>query len=113
MASGSYWVSAVASDRVPSASSSFVTRSPRAAPCGCLSGGSSPDCATFLGWSLAWALISGLEYYWFGHVLLGASTWVQVVMVCAGLVWLVISLSVLRQRALRQLQTTAATADPL
>jgi len=38
---------------------------------------------------------------------------VQVVMVCAGLVWLVISLSVLRQRALRQLQTTAATADPL
>ena len=63
--------------------------------------------------ALAWSLISGLEYYWFGHVLLGASTWVQVVMVCAGLVWLVISLRLLRQRALRQLQTTSATADPI
>lgn len=54
--------------------------------------------------ALAWALVNGLEYYWFGHALLGASTWVQVIMVCAGIAWLVLSLNLLRRRALRQLQ---------
>ena len=59
--------------------------------------------------ALAWALLNGLEYYWFGHALLGASTWVQVVMICAGLAWLVISVSVLRRRTERLLQTAAVT----
>jgi membrane protein DedA with SNARE-associated domain len=54
--------------------------------------------------ALAWAVINGLEYYWFGHALLGASTWVQVVLVVAGLAWLLVSFGVLRRRALRHLR---------
>ena len=61
--------------------------------------------------ALAWALLNGLEYYWFGHALLGASTWVQAVMVCAGIAWLLVSLGLLRRRALRQLQKVSSTAD--
>jgi membrane protein DedA with SNARE-associated domain len=61
--------------------------------------------------ALTWALVNALEYYWFGHIFLNASTWVQVVMVCAGLAWLVISFSVLRRRALRHLRGAAARAD--
>jgi membrane protein DedA with SNARE-associated domain len=62
--------------------------------------------------ALAWALLNALEYYWFGHALLGASTWVRVVLVGAGVAWLAISLGLLRRRALRHLQTAAVTADP-
>ena len=60
----------------------------------------------------AWALFNGLEYYWFGHALLGASRWVQIVMVGAGIAWLGVSLGLLRRRAVRHLRTAAATADP-
>jgi membrane protein DedA with SNARE-associated domain len=60
--------------------------------------------------SAAWAAINALEYYWFGHALLGASTWVRVVMVCAGVAWLVVSLGLLRRRALRQLRAAPALA---
>jgi membrane protein DedA with SNARE-associated domain len=54
--------------------------------------------------AFAWALINAFEYYWFGHALLGASTWLQVVLVVAGLAWLLISVRVLRRRALRHLR---------
>jgi membrane protein DedA with SNARE-associated domain len=60
--------------------------------------------------AVAWATINALEYYWFGHALLGASTWVRVVMVCAGIAWLVVSLGLLRRRALRQLPGVSASA---
>jgi membrane protein DedA with SNARE-associated domain len=53
--------------------------------------------------AVTWATVHSLEYYFFGHALLGASRVVQVVMVCAGVAWLVVSFSVLRRRALRQL----------
>jgi membrane protein DedA with SNARE-associated domain len=49
-----------------------------------------------------WAVVSGLDYYWFGHALAGANTWVQVALVGAGIAWLLLSLSVLRRRALRR-----------
>lgn len=55
--------------------------------------------------ALTWALFNALEYYWFGHALLGASTWLQVALVCAGFAWLVVSLLVLRRRTLRRFQT--------
>jgi membrane protein DedA with SNARE-associated domain len=61
--------------------------------------------------ALTWALVNALEYYWFGHALLGASTWVQVVMVFAGVVWLLVSLNLLRLRTLRHLQSAPATTD--
>ena len=51
--------------------------------------------------ALAWALVNALGYYWFGHALVGASTWVRIGIVCVGLVWLVVSLLLLRRRALR------------
>lgn len=62
--------------------------------------------------AVAWATVNALEYYWFGHALLGASTWVRVVMVCAGVAWLVVSLGLLRRRALRQLRPASTTASP-
>lgn len=62
--------------------------------------------------ALVWALLAALEYYWFGQALLGAASWVQVVMVCAGIAWVVISLTLLRRRALRHLPVAAATGDP-
>lgn len=62
--------------------------------------------------ALAWALLSALEYYWFGHALLGAGTFVRVVLVIAGIAWLVVSLAVLRRRALHHLDTATATDRP-
>lgn len=54
--------------------------------------------------ALAWATINSLEYYWFGRAIAGADTWVQALLVLAGLAWLVVSLRWLRRRALRGLQ---------
>jgi len=61
--------------------------------------------------AVAWASVSALEYYWFGHALLGASTWVRVGLICAGIAWLVVSLGLIRRRALRQLPAAPATAS--
>jgi len=55
--------------------------------------------------ALTWSTVNALEYYWFGHALLGASTWVQVVLVCVGIAWMLVSLSLLRRRALRRLES--------
>ena len=54
-----------------------------------------PICAAA---SAAWALVNGLEYYWFGHAIAGADTWLQIVLLAVGLVWLVITLRFLRRR---------------
>ncbi len=59
----------------------------------------------------AWSALNGLEYYWFGHALARADTWVQVALVGAGLTWLVVSLTVIRRRALRRLGGAAAVTD--
>jgi membrane protein DedA with SNARE-associated domain len=59
----------------------------------------------------AWALINGLEYYWFGDTLAEADGWVQVVLVCAGVAWMVVSLTVLRRRALRRMRSASALVD--
>jgi membrane protein DedA with SNARE-associated domain len=49
----------------------------------------------------AWALVNGLEYYWFGRAIQSADTWVQVLLVLVGLAWLAVSLRFLRRRAAR------------
>ncbi|HEY1515569.1 MAG TPA: hypothetical protein VGF91_04055, partial [Solirubrobacteraceae bacterium] len=71
---------------------------------GLLAGASGMPLRRFLPISTAaavgWASIHALEYYWFGHALLHASTLVRVVLVFAGLAWFVASISVLRRRAL-------------
>jgi membrane protein DedA with SNARE-associated domain len=54
--------------------------------------------------ALTWALVNGLEYYFFGRALASASTWLQVLLVVASIAWLVISLGVLRTPALRRLR---------
>lgn len=56
-----------------------------------------------------WALVNALEYYWFGHALAGASTWVQIVLIGAGIAWMVVSLRLLRRRALRRMERASAT----
>ncbi len=65
--------------------------------------------------ALTWALINGLEYYFFGRALASAGTWLQVLLVLAGIAWLVISLGVLRTRALRRLRAqsdVSSTSSP-
>jgi membrane protein DedA with SNARE-associated domain len=59
----------------------------------------------------AWALINGLEYYWFGHAIAAADSWVQVVLIAAGIGWLVVSVTVLRRRALRRLRAASTVLD--
>jgi membrane protein DedA with SNARE-associated domain len=54
-----------------------------------------------------WALVNALEYYWFGRALAGASTWVQVGLVCAGIAWMLLSLNLLRRRALRRMHAAS------
>jgi membrane protein DedA with SNARE-associated domain len=82
---------------------------------GLLAGSSGMPVSRFLTVSLAaclvWAAANGLGYYWFGHALAGADTWLQVVLVCVGVSWLVFSLSLLRRRALRRLRGASAAAD--
>jgi membrane protein DedA with SNARE-associated domain len=56
----------------------------------------------------AWALVNGLSAYWFGHALAGASTWVQIAMVCGGLAWMLISLNFLRRRVRRRVRGSSA-----
>lgn len=79
---------------------------------GLLAGASGMPLRRFLPISAAaavvWASVHSLEYYWFGHALLGASPWVRVALVAAGLAWLVVSLSLLRRRALRRLGAAPA-----
>lgn len=75
---------------------------------GLIAGASGMSVRRFLplsaGAALVWALTNGLEYYWFGHALAGADTWLQVVLVGVGVAWLVLSMAVLRRRALRRLR---------
>ena len=54
-----------------------------------------------------WSLWTGLQVYFIGHTLLGASTWVQVVLVCFGILWMLISLNFLRRRAMRRIARSA------
>ena len=78
---------------------------------GLLAGASGMAITRFLPLSAAaatlWAFVCSLGYYWFGHALAGADTWLQIVLICAGIAWLVVSCDVLRRRALRRLQVPA------
>jgi membrane protein DedA with SNARE-associated domain len=82
---------------------------------GLLAGASGMPAARFVALSAVaanvWATVNALEYYFFGRALAAADTWVQVVIVCAGLAWLVFSLGVLRRRALSRLEGAATTAS--
>lgn len=75
---------------------------------GLLAGASGMPAARFLlvstAAAIAWASLNALEYYWFGRALAGASTWLQVLLVLAGLAWMGLSLNFLRRRAVRRLQ---------
>jgi membrane protein DedA with SNARE-associated domain len=55
--------------------------------------------------AIAWALLNGLEYYYVGHALLNADTWVQIVLLVLGLAWTAFTVRMLRRRALRRLRT--------
>jgi membrane protein DedA with SNARE-associated domain len=82
---------------------------------GLFAGASGMSVSRFLPFSAAaavvWALINGLEYYWFGHALAGADTWLRVILVCAGLAWILVSFSLLRRRALQRLQSASSAGE--
>jgi len=83
--------------------------------CGLVAGASGMPLRTFLPLSAAaaaaWALVNGLEYYWFGHALAGASAWVQVLLVGAGIAWALLTVRLLRRRALRRIQSPPRAAE--
>ncbi len=55
---------------------------------------------------VVWAGVTALEYYFFGHALAGASTWLQIVLICIGIAWTVLTLGLIRRRALNRLRAT-------
>jgi membrane protein DedA with SNARE-associated domain len=57
--------------------------------------------------AVVWATTSTLEYYFFGSALVGASTWLQVLLSCVGLTWMAASVTLLRRRALSRLRRTS------
>lgn len=79
--------------------------------CGLLAGASGMRLSRFLlvssSAAVLWATVNALEYYFFGSALTNASTWLQIVLVCVGLLWMVTSLSLLRRRALKRLRRTS------
>lgn len=83
--------------------------------CGQVAGASGMPLRTFLPLSAAaataWALVNALEYYWFGYALAGTSTWVRVVLVCAGLAWMLLTVRLLRRRARRRIQSAPRAAE--
>jgi membrane protein DedA with SNARE-associated domain len=82
---------------------------------GLLAGASGMAARRFLAVSavsaLLWATISTLQYYWFGNALAAADTWLQAVLIGAGVAWMVISLNLLRRRAMRRIQTAASATE--
>ncbi|HWC84968.1 MAG TPA: VTT domain-containing protein [Solirubrobacteraceae bacterium] len=60
----------------------------------------------------AWALINGLEYFWFGDAVAGASTWLQIVLIVVGLAWLVVSFRLLRRHTLRRWRESEGAGLP-
>jgi membrane protein DedA with SNARE-associated domain len=60
-----------------------------------------PVCAAA---AIVWATLNGLEYYFFGHALQSAGTWLQVVLISVGIGWTVVSLRVIRVRAMRRIE---------
>lgn len=58
-----------------------------------------------------WATVNALEYYWFGHALQSADTWLQVVLIAAGLAWLGFSFRFLRRRTLHRLEGVTSDAE--
>jgi membrane protein DedA with SNARE-associated domain len=61
--------------------------------------------------ALVWATVNGLEYYFFGRALAGASTWVQVSLVAVGLAWTVVTLRLLGRRAVRRITASAPSGQ--
>ena len=49
--------------------------------------------------ALAWSTLITLEYYFAGHVILGAPTWLQIILVIVGIIATIVSLRLLGQNA--------------
>jgi membrane protein DedA with SNARE-associated domain len=62
--------------------------------------------------AIAWASLNGLEYYWFGQALLAAGTPIKVVLIVVGIAWLLVSLHLVRRRALSAPQMPPAERGP-
>jgi membrane protein DedA with SNARE-associated domain len=61
--------------------------------------------------ALVWATSAGLEYYWFGRAVVGAPTWLQIVLVCLGLIATVLSIRFVGRRASRHVAADTASAS--
>jgi membrane protein DedA with SNARE-associated domain len=62
--------------------------------------------------AVVWATLNGLEYYWFGRALAGASAWLQILLVCAGIGWTAVTLGFVRRRALDRIGGPRSAGQP-
>jgi membrane protein DedA with SNARE-associated domain len=92
----------------------FLTAARNAA--GLVAGSSGMALAPFLlvsaAAALAWSTLITLEYYFAGHVILGAPTWLQIVLIIVGLIATVFSFRLLKPGALTRAQAPANAPNP-
>jgi membrane protein DedA with SNARE-associated domain len=60
----------------------------------------------------AWSTLITLEYYFAGHVLLGAPTWLQILLIIVGLVAAVLSFRLLKPGILARAKPRANAPNP-
>jgi membrane protein DedA with SNARE-associated domain len=93
----------------------FITGARNAA--GLLAGSSGMAFAPFLlvtaAAAAAWSTLITLEYYFAGHVILGAPTWLQILLIVVGLVATVVSFRLLRPGALTGTKPRPEAPNPV
>jgi len=82
---------------------------------GVLAGASGMPSVRFVALSAAaaatWSAVVSLEYYWFGHAIAAAGTWLQIALVCAGVVCMAVSVNLVRRSAVRRIQRAESAPD--
>ena len=61
--------------------------------------------------AIAWSALITLEYYFAGHAILGAPTWLQILLIIVGIVATIVSFRLLRPEVIARARAKAA-ADP-
>lgn len=61
--------------------------------------------------AVAWSVLIGVEYYLAGHALLGAPTWLQIVLIIVGIVATILSFRLLRPEVLGRSGSAPNAAD--
>jgi membrane protein DedA with SNARE-associated domain len=61
--------------------------------------------------AVAWSAIITLEYYFAGHAILGAPTWLQILLIIVGIVATIVSFRLLRPDVIARVKAAANAAN--